>query len=363
MQTTESMSGMLEQFFSLPMPTPAQIRRKNRRISQNNAIPSHAGPERSECKPPNPPADENSAAPFLPPPVRRGRAGVGASANDVNCASALPNPPPEYRGRGQAAASAIQKDTPPPANTDEDFGPLDPADFDVVGTLTPRQLHAADLLVSGKNDRETAEAVGVTRVTVTRWRLYHLGFRAAVSRRRKETFGVASDRLRGLLHRAIDVLETQLASEDPKVQMAAIRLMISLSRQCPLQPSDEPESSREILEREAREYRLQRLASIEADQPTESEDCEEAFALLRQRSSTCSSEERTAAGASVIQKDTKSDEVGCASAHADEPGEGGCNLSHAEKAVGVEAINERPNPGEPACAEAHPTNPAPRDTQ
>jgi transposase len=36
--------------------------------------------------------------------------------------------------------------------------------------LTIEQRNAIDLLVTGKTDTETAEAVGVHRVTVTKWR-------------------------------------------------------------------------------------------------------------------------------------------------------------------------------------------------
>jgi hypothetical protein len=188
----------------------------------------------------------------------------------------------------------LQNVTNPPLSDPMDEPDPDIREFDIAGPLSPRQLNAIDLLVSGKSDRVTAEMVGVNRVTVTRWRLYHLAFRAAMSRRRKATFGVASDRLRGLLHKAIDVLEMQLASDDPKLQMAAIRLMISLSKQCSLQPPDEPESSREILEREARAYRAMRLAKDEADQLPDEDDREEALERLNRCKMDCMSHERPA---------------------------------------------------------------------
>ena len=41
--------------------------------------------------------------------------------------------------------------------------------------LTIAQLNAIDLLVGGKTDKEVAGALGVHRVTVTPWRLYHPG--------------------------------------------------------------------------------------------------------------------------------------------------------------------------------------------
>jgi hypothetical protein len=270
-------------------------------------------------KPPDSPAAAKPATPLPLPPVLRGKVGMGASAHGVNCAAHdvnSPNPvpkPPEHQGREECA---IQNDTnPAPSPAQIDWGPPDPNEYDVAGKLSQRQLIAIDLLVSGKNDREVAEAVGVKRVTVTRWRLYHLAFRAAVSRRRQQTFAAASDRLRNLLHKAIDVLEKQLASEDPKQQTAAIRLMIALSKQCTLQPPDEPECSREILRREVKERHQIRLAQ-EKDHPLpEPQDFEEAIAVIRERSSMCQDQESPAPKQSAIQNDTECEEAACAEAN------------------------------------------------
>jgi hypothetical protein len=79
--------------------------------------------------------------------------------------------------------------------------------------LTAAQLAAVDLVVTGKADAEVAEAVGVTRQTVWGWRHYHPEFRAALNTRRREVFGQASDRLRALLSRSIDVLAAELDAQ------------------------------------------------------------------------------------------------------------------------------------------------------
>ena len=50
--------------------------------------------------------------------------------------------------------------------------------------LTLAQQNAVDLLAAGKNDTETAELLKLTRVAVTRWRLYSPEFRAALAVRR-----------------------------------------------------------------------------------------------------------------------------------------------------------------------------------
>jgi hypothetical protein len=72
--------------------------------------------------------------------------------------------------------------------------------------LTLVQQNAVDLLAAGKNDTETAEFLKVTRVTVTRWRLYSPEFRAALAVRRADIWGAAAARLRALIPKAIDAL-------------------------------------------------------------------------------------------------------------------------------------------------------------
>jgi hypothetical protein len=76
--------------------------------------------------------------------------------------------------------------------------------------LTLKQCNAIDLLVQGETDAATAEAVGVNRVTVTKWRNYDPLFQAELNRRRKEVWGGSVDRLRSLLPRALDALEDEL---------------------------------------------------------------------------------------------------------------------------------------------------------
>lgn len=75
---------------------------------------------------------------------------------------------------------------------------------------TLEQLNAIDRLVQGATDRETADAVGVHRVTVTRWRNYDVVFQAELNRRRHELWQASTERLRALLPRAIEALEHEL---------------------------------------------------------------------------------------------------------------------------------------------------------
>lgn len=77
--------------------------------------------------------------------------------------------------------------------------------------LTVKQENALDRLVQGETDAAAAAAVGVNRVTITKWRNYDLLFQAELNRRRTEVWGASVDRLRSLLPRALDALEHELA--------------------------------------------------------------------------------------------------------------------------------------------------------
>ncbi len=91
-------------------------------------------------------------------------------------------------------------------------------------TLSIEQLNAIDLLVMGKCDREVAEAVGVSRQTVTSWRLYNPHFQAELNRRRKEIWGAAVDRFRSLLLKSLDTVERALDEGDAKTAVELLKM-------------------------------------------------------------------------------------------------------------------------------------------
>ena len=87
------------------------------------------------------------------------------------------------------------------------------AEADKTRQLNVKQENAIDLLLQGQNDREVAEAVGVSRQTVTEWPNGNAVFVAELNRRRQEVWGGEVERLRGLVAKAIDVLEEELEDE------------------------------------------------------------------------------------------------------------------------------------------------------
>ena len=82
-------------------------------------------------------------------------------------------------------------------------------------TLTPQQETAVDLLASGKTVTDTAQAIEVTRQTVSEWLNHHPGFQAALNSRRQELWVGMTNRLRGLLPKALEVLKCELEGEHP----------------------------------------------------------------------------------------------------------------------------------------------------
>jgi hypothetical protein len=110
-----------------------------------------------------------------------------------------------------------------------------------VVALSVAQESAVDLLIAGKNDTETAAALGLNRVTVTRWRLHGPEFQAALAERRAEVWGSSTDKLRALLPKAIDRAAEVLDSP------AAFNVL-KLAGPLPLVPA-EPTSADEIVQR------------------------------------------------------------------------------------------------------------------
>lgn len=121
--------------------------------------------------------------------------------------------------------------------------------------LTLAQQNAVDLLAAGKNDTETAEALKVNRVTVTRWRLYSPEFRAALADRRAAIWGTSADRLRSLLPKALDTLAEALENADDKVTVAlAVLKLAGPLPLVPLESTDPEDILRRIVEAEREQF-------------------------------------------------------------------------------------------------------------
>src|SRR4029453_8873154 len=90
-------------------------------------------------------------------------------------------------------------------------------------TLSIEQHNAIDLLILGHTDQAVAEQIGVARETICRWRNENPSFMAELNRRRKEVWQMAHERLRGLVGKAIDIVEKALNADDVKAALAVLK--------------------------------------------------------------------------------------------------------------------------------------------
>jgi hypothetical protein len=89
--------------------------------------------------------------------------------------------------------------------------------------LTVEQQNAIDLLILGKSDKETAEAVSVNRTTIWEWRTTHPLFRVSLERRRAEVWRQPQERLRSLLSKAVENLGQAVESGDLKASIELLK--------------------------------------------------------------------------------------------------------------------------------------------
>ena len=83
-----------------------------------------------------------------------------------------------------------------------------------MAKLTATQEKALLLLASGETVTATAEAVGVSRQTVSEWTNRDAEFIAALNSVRQEILDAGADRLRNMVGAALDAVEAGINSEE-----------------------------------------------------------------------------------------------------------------------------------------------------
>ena len=91
--------------------------------------------------------------------------------------------------------------------------------------LNEKQRTAVELLVQGLTDGEVGGKVGACRETVCRWRNGDPHFIAELNQRRLEVWESNRGRIRGLISKALDVLEDRLDNGDSKVALEFLKRM------------------------------------------------------------------------------------------------------------------------------------------
>ncbi len=97
---------------------------------------------------------------------------------------------------------------------------------DTVSALSPQQELALDLFATGKTVTQVAEALGVSRQTVSKWLNQDLEFRRALEDRRLELWENAKLSVFARLQKALDVLDEALENGSLQDKMrAAFRIL------------------------------------------------------------------------------------------------------------------------------------------
>lgn len=123
--------------------------------------------------------------------------------------------------------------------------------------VSPNQQLAIDALLAGGTDSEAAEAAGVRRETVCRWRHSDADFIAALNRARSAAFDAAADSLRRAVPKAISTVVDILSDEDPSLRLKAASIL--LAQLCEVQaPGDTDAEEIRTKQVEARGERDQR---------------------------------------------------------------------------------------------------------
>ena len=146
--------------------------------------------------------------------------------------------------------------------------------------LTVQQRNAIDLLIAGKTDLEVAQALGLNRVTVTRWRLYDVLFQAELGRQRHALWSAGADRLRALVPKAIDTVERALERAQEQDQMD-VRLAMQILKMAGLDrigAVSQPASSQDLLDAEVRRRRQSERFAFAGEGPATQQERDEVIA-------------------------------------------------------------------------------------
>ena len=139
------------------------------------------------------------------------------------------SPAPDFPGPAPAQTAAPAPTA--PAASDH-FRKLPVSGEIVAGDLAhlpaaDKQRAAQELMLTGKSLRAVAEAIGVTPRTLYAWR-QDARFREELARRRDELWSTIAQRLRGMVHPSLDVLDEHLDDPHDKSRFKAATALLRL---------------------------------------------------------------------------------------------------------------------------------------
>jgi transposase len=132
--------------------------------------------------------------------------------------------------------------------------------------LSIRQIKAIELLLRGMSDAQVAAELQVDRGTVFRWRKDE-NFARELDRQGRILIEQSTARMRRLLDPALNILEKQLESSDPKTQLRAAAILVRMATPGRLASYSAAEELAEEIAAESKEHMDRVEAFVNAPLP------------------------------------------------------------------------------------------------
>ena len=96
--------------------------------------------------------------------------------------------------------------------------------------MNEKEEMALALILQGRKDAEVAEALGVSRMTIWRWKKYDAGFIQALEEKRAHLRQQAEDNILELTESAVNAIRDALNENDPRIRLQAANLVFGILR-------------------------------------------------------------------------------------------------------------------------------------
>jgi len=99
-----------------------------------------------------------------------------------------------------------------------------------TGEMNEKEEMALALILQGRKDTEVAEELGISRMTIHRWKKYDAEFIKALDEKRSHLRQQAEDNLLELTESAVNAIRDALNENDPKIRLQAAKLVFAILR-------------------------------------------------------------------------------------------------------------------------------------
>lgn len=99
---------------------------------------------------------------------------------------------------------------------------------DLTNPLNQTEERALTLIMEGRKDTEIADELGISRMTIYRWRKYDVQFMKALDERQALMREMAQNGLMELTEAALEAVREALKDKDNRVRLQAARMVLEL---------------------------------------------------------------------------------------------------------------------------------------